>query len=355
LIAAALRGPTREDIIERVLAAHREQPVRLATGADLAQFALLPKERAVIELLQAEPASVERLASASGDPALARRVLYLLTLTKKLEVATPPRTTPVEPSSRRSDPGRFSAVPDAARVPPARGASVTPPPRPSLLSAPAGPPTPPEPPAGLSAEQSARYREIAEFIFESDKYNYFELLGVAEGASNDEITAAYAERVKRFHPDRLAPELVALSPYCQRLFHQLTEAKNALIDPDARLAHVRAMRSGGGTPAHDRKLSAIVSAAVEFQKVDVLVKQRRYDEALAILDQVLEVEPEEPDYLARKAWVLFLVHPEKRGPRALEILALAEKALIGSDKHEQAHFTKGSLLKRQGDAEGALV
>lgn len=217
-----------------------------------------------------------------------------------------------------------------------------------------GPPRPPAPPAGLAPELAARWKEIADFVVASDEWNYFQLLGLGEAASNDEINAAYAQRVKLVHPDRLGPELAALAPYAQKLFHQLTEAKKALLDADARLAHVRAIRSGGGTPVHDRKLSAIVGAAMDFQKVDVLVKQRKYDEALAILERVLAIEPTEPDYLARKAWTLFLVHPDKTGPRVAEMLALCDKALSKNEKHEQAHFTKASVLKRQGNDKAAL-
>jgi tetratricopeptide (TPR) repeat protein len=187
-----------------------------------------------------------------------------------------------------------------------------------------------------------------------DEYNYFQLLGVEEAASAEDVHFAYADRVKRFHPDRLPPELKPLAPFCQRIFHQLTEAKKALTDAEARMAHVKAVRAGGGTPAHDRKLSAIIGAAMEFQKVEVLLRQRKYDEALALLDRILAIEPNEPDYLARKAWLLFLVHPEKRGPFAQEILALADKALAKNERHEQAHFTKASMLKRQGHQDAAL-
>ena len=46
------------------------------------------------------------------------------------------------------------------------------------------------------------------------------------------------------------------------MFHQLTEARDQLSSEPTRLAHLKAVRSGGGTPASDRKLAATVGADV---------------------------------------------------------------------------------------------
>ena len=44
------------------------------------------------------------------------------------------------------------------------------------------------------------------------------VLGVARGASREEIARAYREQLKRYHPDRVAD----LGPELQRLAHQKT-------------------------------------------------------------------------------------------------------------------------------------
>ena len=46
----------------------------------------------------------------------------------------------------------------------------------------------------------------------------YEVLGVAHGASNDEITQAYRERMKQYHPDRVAD----LGPELRELAHRKT-------------------------------------------------------------------------------------------------------------------------------------
>jgi preprotein translocase subunit Sec63 len=44
------------------------------------------------------------------------------------------------------------------------------------------------------------------------------ILGVAQGASPEDITRAYREQLKRYHPDRVAD----LGPELQRVAHQKT-------------------------------------------------------------------------------------------------------------------------------------
>jgi tetratricopeptide (TPR) repeat protein len=347
LVAAGLRGAARDDVVERILAGHGDKRLRIAHGSDLASLDLLPSEHTVVERLMAEPSSAGELIARSGDPETARRVLYLLTITRMTEAYDEAASAP----ARASFPPRASLPAGRPSGAPTTAGRLSAPPKALTPHAPEPPPTAP---TELNAERRAEWTAIAEAVTAMDEQSYFELLGVDEAASIEDIAAAYAERVKRFHPDRLAKELAPLAPFCQGVFHRLTEAKKALSDPDARMAHVKAVRAGGGTPAHDRKLEAIVGAAMEFQKAEILIRQRKYDEALALLDRIIAIEPNEGDYLARKAWVLFLMHPEKKGPFASEILALTDKALARNERHEQAHFTRASMLKRQGHTEAAL-
>lgn len=65
-------------------------------------------------------------------------------------------------------------------------------------------------------EEDAR-RTYADATSSTDPY---EILGVARTASTDEITRAYREQMKRYHPDRVAD----LGPELQRVAHERTVA-----------------------------------------------------------------------------------------------------------------------------------
>mgnify|MGYP002508890421 CR=1 FL=1 len=61
----------------------------------------------------------------------------------------------------------------------------------------------------------------------AEKRDYYEVLGVARGASDDEIKKAYRRMAKQYHPD-LHPG----DKECEDKFKECSEAYEVLSDPD---------------------------------------------------------------------------------------------------------------------------
>jgi hypothetical protein len=92
LLAAALRGPAREDIIAAVIEGLGGNVVHLKTGSALDELGLSGSERAFIERLRERPAMVSELCDRAALPAPAvRRLLYLLRITKCITLTAPGR------------------------------------------------------------------------------------------------------------------------------------------------------------------------------------------------------------------------------------------------------------------------
>ena len=104
----------------------------------------------------------------------------------------------------------------------------------------------------------------------------------------------------------------------------------------------------------ERKLNVMVEAAINFQKVDVLVKRRCYDEALEICDGAMAVVKKEADYPAMKAWILMLRDGVEEEEVADEIRALLKETFKLNPDHVHGHFTRAHFLKRMGNHEKAL-
>src|SRR5690242_8121142 len=75
--------------------------------------------------------------------------------------------------------------------------------------------------------------------------DYYAVLEVARGASDDEIKGAYRKLAMRYHPDRNNG-----SKDAEEKFKEITEAYDVLRDPNKRAAYDRygeaGLRGGGG-------------------------------------------------------------------------------------------------------------
>ena len=63
----------------------------------------------------------------------------------------------------------------------------------------------------------------------ADKRDYYEVLGLQKGASEDEIKKAYRKLAKKYHPD-LNPD----NPEAEAKFKEVNEANDVLSDPQKR-------------------------------------------------------------------------------------------------------------------------
>lgn len=395
LLAAALRGGVRQDVVDAVLARYGDRPVRVNASTALGRFELVPKERAVLDVLRAQPQSARALADTTGEPKIATRLLYLLAITQQLEIfsgevgrkslvegvtaATPTgshaasqaTSTAVSPTATPTrKPDTFE---ESFFVPPSAETTAAKPSAPSTSSAsthgsaasassasssarqssnstrrPGEPEPPPEMPAGLASEHATRWREIVAYAEKIDGQTFFEMLGVPQTVSPDEARTAYFALVKKWHPDRLVPDLLPLKPTAERIFRHLTEAHETLVDVDKRGPYLKAVQGGGGTPKAERELQAVLEAAMQFQKIDVLVRKRDFGTALRLLDEILLLAPDEADYHAARGQVIFKQHGTQ-DPRQVEAaLRALDAALMRDERCERALVTKAEILQRTG-------
>ncbi len=64
--------------------------------------------------------------------------------------------------------------------------------------------------------------------------NYYELLGIAKNASEEEIKKAFREKAKKYHPD--------VNPEGSEIFKEITKAYETLIDPQKRKLYDQSLK-----------------------------------------------------------------------------------------------------------------
>lgn len=385
LIAASTRGPVRDDVIDGVLGRFSGSPVRLRADADLHALELLPREQVVLDVLRARPSPIPDLVESGGmEPRAARKVLYLLAITKAVELYDPAQSSQSSSGPRVSRGSREFAgslinqaiekakaegrttgptTPDSGSPQARAMGSPTPGPMtPAVASLPGAPrpprgalrapDVPPTPPSDLTAEHRALWDELTTRVGKLDEQNFFEMLGIESSSGANKARDAYFEIVKRLHPDRLPPPLAPLNHVAQLVFSVLTDAHDTLLDEEKRLRYIGIVRDGGGTPAAQRRLEQTIEGTVEFQKAEVL---RKSDVVAAERHarRAIELDPEQADYYALLAWILFERFPTDGAPLG-EMLALVDKAIAMYEKHARAHYYRGAVLRRMGRENEAI-
>lgn len=88
-----------------------------------------------------------------------------------------------------------------------------------------------------------------------ESMNYYELLGVAQSASPEEIRLAYQEMARVYHPDSSFYDEIVVSrasDESRRLFQMITTAYSTLVDEEKRRFYDRTLKQ-----EHERRLSGV--------------------------------------------------------------------------------------------------
>jgi curved DNA-binding protein CbpA len=178
------------------------------------------------------------------------------------------------------------------------------------------------------------------------------MLGIAKEGPPGDVQSAYFALAKIWHPDRLPPELGSVRDAASKVFARMSEAFETLSDPARRKRYLDVMKGGGGTPEEADKIQAIIDAATDFQRAEILWRKRDPG-AEEFINRAYKSDPEQSDYIALYATVQL----SKRAPDASvdDLIKLCDHAIENSERCELAYFCRANLKKRIGRIESAIV
>lgn len=204
----------------------------------------------------------------------------------------------------------------------------------------------PMPAAQLTSEQTGLKQKILERAAQISSQDYFQMLGLERDANAEAVQKAFFGLAKVWHPDRLPPALVDVKDACSKVFTHLTEAQATLTDSERRTEYMTLLKDGGATPDDQAKIHAILDAATEFQKAEILLKRNDTAQAFELAKKAYALDPEQADYLAMVTW-LESQRPEFAGrEKTLEKIAVLDTCIRMNANSERAYFWRGMLYKR---------
>jgi curved DNA-binding protein CbpA len=250
--------------------------------------------------------------------------------------ATTAATTP-PPASRPGNPPGMGTRPP---MPPTAGAS-----KPTSGSGPA-----PAAAAG-PVNHDTELKELRARAAAQKDQNHFEVLGIPQTSDSGAVKLAYFKLAKIYHPDTIPPDAPAeFAKLKQDIFSRVGEAYRTLTDDKSRADYIEELKTGGGSV----DVAAILAAEETFQKGCILVKAKKFADAVTMLDDAITNNPEEGEFYAWRGFAKFFTFPDKKKGR-LEGEKDLQLALKKNARCAQAYYFLGQIAKLSGDNVAAMT
>jgi DnaJ-domain-containing protein 1 len=333
--------PVRDQITEAQIASivdrTAQTPLLIPPSIDTNCFGFDAGEEKVIARMRDRATALADLEKISPK---ARRVVYLLLVTKRVEAGTaraamdslndgrpvspPPPVTMTTPTG----PHRQSTVPPISQ----RSSSL--------------------PPISTGGDNSRkRIRDRAALI---DAEDYFTMLGVTHDAAPEAIRTAFFALAKQWHPDRLPATLVDVKEPCGKVFARMSEAYQTLIDPAKRKTYLDSLGGSMATPGEQETIVRVVDAAQSFQKAEILFKRGDVVAAEALVRHANDADPKQAEYLALLAWIEATKPGHSSDQETVGQIEKLTHAIELNEKCERAYFYRAMLYKRLGNSSAAM-
>ncbi|GAC1339477.1 MAG: hypothetical protein NVSMB23_08550 [Myxococcales bacterium] len=312
------------------------------------------------------------------DPAQAVRLLFLLTELSHLSFAegaeqagAPPAksaapsvgpaqvaagSAPAAPASPASDAAAPATPAGAPRTASPAGAPAPPPPAAPPRSA-APVPNPAAKPVSTTTVASgpkdetpeAQLQRLTALQEKMAAANHFEVLGVPRTAAGAEVKRTFFLLARELHPDTVVdPAQEQLRALKEALFARVNEAAQVLGDEKRRKEY--AAELDGNASKVD--VARIFAAEEAFQRAEILIKARKYQEGLALLDEALELNDAEAEFHAWHGYAKFLLSKDRKAAYA-DCVAECKRAIKLLDVCVPAHLFLGHMSKAIGELKTA--
>jgi DnaJ-domain-containing protein 1 len=347
---------------------------------DLPQYGFTETEKPVLEKLVRGGNLVDLVGDPDLDARMTRTVIYALACCGACELdarprsSEPPRSMDDVSTTVRRDPIAPEDIPTQPRVP----RSAAPPP---AVQATGPIPIPanktpsgaiPRPKSSTQPPPAARAKASTAATAETEKLiadmvplmeqgaDHFALLGIDPEASAEAIRKTYFNLARKLHPDRLASLGIAdPKRNAQRLFAQINTAFGVLSDPIRREEYSHLIKRGGASAVREEEARAeelamrVMRAEEVFKQGELALRRDQVAQALALLTEACELQPQEVEYQGLLAWAKFASAPDKNALASTTRNALL-KASEKAAKPETALFYLGRVERILGRDKEAL-
>jgi len=176
---------------------------------------------------------------------------------------------------------------------------------------------------------------------------HFEILGIGPGSSESEIHQAFVTRAEDSHPDLYADSSDAVREVAEEVFAHISRAYETLRDGRSRSLYMLDMRRDERAAEQAERGQRALEAASQFQRGEVQLASRAYEDALVNFGRALELNPDEGDYHTHYGWTLYLCHPSD-STILEEAMEHVRRGLKLASHADRAYLYMGRLFRAIG-------
>jgi CheY-like chemotaxis protein len=205
------------------------------------------------------------------------------------------------------------------------------------------------PGVGAAAAALALEGRLREALTKQKTQNHFEVLGVADDASPEDVRKSFMSLAKTFHPDKVgrrSPELVDLAG---KVFARISEAHDVLASPEKRQLYVAQLKRSRSAAADRQEVTRILTAEQQFQRAEDAMRRRDWNASLDALKWALELDANEGEFYALRGWVLFLQQQDQGARNVDPALEQIKKAIALSPMSPAPYYYLAQIRKACGD------
>lgn len=202
-----------------------------------------------------------------------------------------------------------------------------------------------------SADSRTRREDFLKEYAWMMQQDYFTLLGVSESEPRDQVRKSFYGLVKKYQPDRFFEQdlFPDLRDKINALLQHISDAHETLIEPARRARYLSDLM--GKKPARPN-VENILLAETAFQKGLILLRVKKYAEALEQFDAAVQLGSNEPEYLTYQAWTAYKLNPGDP-PRAERSRQILLRAVDLNPRLALAHLYLGYISKSAGNEKEA--
>jgi tetratricopeptide (TPR) repeat protein len=196
-----------------------------------------------------------------------------------------------------------------------------------------------------SKREHAEADEVRRTLEVMKRKDYLDLFQITEKTSNEDVRQRYTDLAKKYHPDTLRPEAIdELKTARSEIFAFINQAFEQIQEEAQRFEYKQMLDRGetGGTDDLMRVQNTL-HAETLFKKAEILVKVRKYEEAMDHLREAIALNPDDKEFRIYESYVEYMIATRLAKGNQTEAAEVAIRKISTILKKEQ-NIASGYLL-----------